>query len=207
MFSEQDQNITLYSFAADSKEYCGSFEYFWAVGTGLAANSTQLDPLEHKQGFTIIYDEDSASWSYVKDLRGTKVFSTSTQQESEIDYIGPIKDGFTLLKPVSSFETWTGETWADQRTAEEIEAERLKQFTPLTRYQFFRALLENGYKSADIEAQIQTITDDYQRELVMLGWQSATNFVRTDESVLLMQNMLGWTDAQVEQMWTYAMTL
>jgi len=207
MFSEQDQTITLYSFAADSKEYCGSFEYFWAVGTGLAANSTQLDPLEHKQGFTIIYDEDSASWSYVKDLRSTKVYSTSTQQESEIDYIGPIKEGFTTIKPTAFFETWTGEGWADQRTAEEIEAERLKQFTPLTRYQFFRALLESGYKSADIEAQIQTIEDDYQRELVLLGWQSATNFVRTDESVLLMQNMLGWTDEQVEQMWTYAMTL
>lgn len=90
---------------------------------------------------------------------------------------------------------------------EEKEQLRLAQFTPLTRYQFFRALLESGYKSADIEAQIQTIEDDYQRELVLLGWQSATNFVRTDESVLLMQNMLDWTDEQVEQMWTYAMTL
>ena len=90
---------------------------------------------------------------------------------------------------------------------EEKEQLRLAQFTPLTRYQFFRALLESGFKSADIETQIQTIEDDYQRELVLLGWQSATNFVRTDESVLLMQNMLGWTDAQVEEMWTYAMTL
>lgn len=107
----------------------------------------------------------------------------------------------------SPYHEWNGTDWVDNRTAEEIEAERLKQFTPLTRYQFFRALLENGFKSADIEAQIQTIEDEYQRELVLLGWQSATNFVRTDESVLLMQNMLGWTDAQVEEMWTYAMTL
>jgi hypothetical protein len=105
------------------------------------------------------------------------------------------------------YHQWNGSSWVDNRTAEEKEAERLKQFTPLTRYQFFRALLEHGYKSADIEARIQTIEDEYQRELVLLGWQSATNFVRTDESVLLMQNMLGWTDAQVEQMWTYAMNL
>lgn len=90
---------------------------------------------------------------------------------------------------------------------EEKEQLRLAQFTPLTRYQFFRALLENGYKSVDIEAQIQTIEDAFQRELVMLGWQSATNFVRTDESVLLMQNMLGLSDTQVEEVWTYAMTL
>lgn len=207
MFAEKNSTITAYSYDPITKELLGSFEYFWAIGTGLAANSTQLQPLESKQGFAVIYDEESATWSYIEDLRGTKVFSTSTQQESEIDYIGPIKEGFTTMKPTSIFETWTGETWADQRTAEEIEAERLKQFTPLTRYQFFRALLENGYKSTDIEAQIQTIADEYQRELVMLGWQSATSFVRTDESVLLMQNMLGWTDEQVEQMWTYAMTL
>ena len=207
MFSEQDQTITLYSYAADSKEYCGRFEYFWAIGTGLAAHATQLQPLKTELGFAVIYDEESSSWSYIEDHRGTKVYSVSTQQESEINYIGPIQEGFTTKEPTSIFETWTGEAWADQRTAEEIEAERLKQFTPLTRYQFFRALLESGYKSADIEAQIQTIEDDYQRELVLLGWQSATNFVRTDESVLLMQNMLGWTDAQVEDMWTHAMTL
>ena len=87
MFSEKDQTITLHGYNAVTKEHCGSFEYFWAVGTGLAANSTQLDPLEHKQGFTIIYDEESATWSYIEDLRGNKVYSTSTQQESEIDYI------------------------------------------------------------------------------------------------------------------------
>ena len=207
MFAEQDSTITAYSFDAVTKEYISSFEYFWAVGTGLAANSTQLQPLESKQGFAVLYDEESAVWSYIEDLRGTKVFSTSTQQESEIDYLGPIKEGFTTIKPLSFFETWTGEGWADQRTDEEKEAERLKQFTPLTRYQFFRALLENGYKSADIEAKIQTIEDEFQRELFMLGWQSATNFVRTDESVLHMQNMLGWTDAQVDQMWEHALTL
>ena len=207
MFSEQDQTITLHSYLAETKEYFGSFEYFWAVGTGLAANSTQLQPLEAKQGFAVIYDEESATWSYIEDHRKTVVYSTSDKQRSEIDYLGAIKEGFTKIEPTSIFETWTGEVWADQRTDEEKEAERLKQFTPLTRYQFFRALLENGFKSADIEAQIQTTEDDYQRELVLLGWQSATNFVRTDESVLLMQNMLDWTDEQVEQMWTYAMTL
>lgn len=207
MFSKQDQTITLHSYLAETKEYYDSFEYFWAVGTGLAAHSTEHQPLEAKQGFAVIYDEGLTSWSYIEDHRKTVVYSTSDKQRSEIDYLGAIKEGFTKIEPTSIFETWTGEVWADQRTDEEKEAERLKQFTPLTRYQFFRALLENGFKSADIEAQIQTIEDDYQRELVMLGWQSATNFVRTDESVLLMQNMLDWTDEQVEQMWTYAMTL
>ena len=125
-----------------------------------------------------------------------------------------INNGFHIFADLTSstqkpspFHTWSGTDWVDNRTAEEVEAERIKQFTPLTRYQFFRALLESGYKSADIEAQIQTIEDDYQRELVLLGWQSATNFVRTDESVLLMQNILSLTDEQVDQMWEHALTL
>ena len=134
--------------------------------------------------------------------------------EKHIEILNAINRGCVIFADLSfsdprptPFHAWNGTDWVDNRTAEEIEAERLKQFTPLTRYQFFRALLENGYKSKDIEAQIQTIEDDYQRELVLLGWQNATQFIRTDESVLLMQNMLGWTDEQVDEMWTYAMTL
>lgn len=102
---------------------------------------------------------------------------------------------------------WVISVEDNEKWQAELYALHLASFTPLTRYQFFRALLEHGYRSAEIEMQIQSIEDDYQRELVLLGWQMATNFVRTDESVLLMQNMLGWTDEQVEQVWTYAMTL
>ena len=134
--------------------------------------------------------------------------------EQHFELLAKINSGCVVFTDLSysdprptPFHVWNGADWLDNRTVEEIEAERPAQFTPLTRYQFFRALLESGYKSADIEAQIKTIEDDYQRELVLLGWQSATNFVRTDESILLMQNMLDWTDEQVEQMWTYAMTL
>lgn len=206
MFSEKDQTITLHGFNAVTKEYCGSFEYFWAVGTGLAANSTQLDPLEHKQGFTIIYDEDSASWSYIKDLRGTKVFSTSTQQESEIDYIGPIKEGFTTIKPTSFFETWTGEGWADQRTAEEKEAERLKQFTPLTRRQFKLALLENSLLET-VEQTIAAIEDPTLKTRIQIEYNESERFERSNESVQYMLGLLSLTAEQVDEMWLYAATL
>ena len=111
-------------------------------------------------------------------------------------------------RKLTEFHTeWNGLDWIDTRSDEEKLAYKRSQYPKLTRYQFMRGMLEYGYKSSDIEAQIQTIEDDYQRELVLLGWQSATNFVRTDESVLLMQNILGWTDEQVDEMWTYAMTL
>ncbi|MDN5541707.1 MAG: hypothetical protein L0G60_04475, partial [Acinetobacter sp.] len=75
------------------------------------------------------------------------------------------------------------------------------------RYQFLRCLLENGFKASDIEAQIQTIEDEFSRELALLGFKEATNFVRTDESILAMQLVLNLTDERVDDMWRYAMTL
>ena len=92
-------------------------------------------------------------------------------------------------------------------TEEEKLAYKRSQYPKLTRYQFLRCLLENGYKPSDIEAQILTIEDELTRELTLLGFKEATNFVRTDESILAMQSVLSLTDERVDDMWRYAMTL
>ena len=70
-----------------------------------------------------------------------------------------------------------------------------------------RGMLEYGYKSSDIEAQIMRIEDEYTRELTLLGFKEATNFVRTDESIFAMQSVLNLTDERVDEMWEYALTL
>ena len=92
-------------------------------------------------------------------------------------------------------------------TEEEKLAYKRSQYPKLTRYQFMRGMLEYGYKSSDIEAQIMLIEDEYTRELTMLGFKEATNFVRTDESILAIQSVLSLTDERVDQMWEYALTL
>lgn len=81
------------------------------------------------------------------------------------------------------------------------------QYPSLTRYQFLRCLLENGYKSEVIETQILTIENEFTRELTLLGFKEATNFVRTDESVIAMQSILNLNDEKVDAMWEYALTL
>ena len=90
---------------------------------------------------------------------------------------------------------------------EEKEQLRLAEFKPLTRYQFLRCLLESGFKSSDIEAQILLIEDEFSRELALLGFKEATNFVRTDESILAMQSVLGFSDENVDELWEYASKL
>ncbi|CAM3017771.1 hypothetical protein [Acinetobacter celticus] len=110
-------------------------------------------------------------------------------------------------KPSIFHTEWNGTEWIDIRTEEEQLQYKRSQYPTLTRYQFLRCLLENGYKSSNIEAQILTIEDEFTRELTLLGFKEATNFVRTDESVIAMQSILNLDDDQVDAMWLYALTL
>ena len=119
-----------------------------------------------------------------------------------------IFDELTYSDPKpSQFHKWNGSDWIDPRSEEEKLAYKRSQYPKLTRYQFMRGMLEYGYKSSDIEAQILLIEDEYTRELTMIGFKDATNFVRTDESVIAMQSILNLNDEKVDAMWEYALTL
>lgn len=201
---EEDKIITAYSFD-ENNVYCGRFEYHWATGTGLATNSTDIEPPKFLEGFIPVFINDV--WEIQQDHRGKVVYSITDQSEIKVDYVGEIKDAFTESRPTSIFDTWNGTAWIDSRTEEEKLAYKRSQYKTLTRYQFKRCLLENGYKSEMIEAKILMIEDEMTRELTLLGFKEATNFVRTDDSILAMQSVLNLTDERVDEMWEYALTL
>ena len=67
-----------------------------------------------------------------------------------------------------------------------------------------RGLLEMGFKSSDIEAQILLIEDEYTRELTMIGFKDAGYFVRTDPSIGVMRDILGKTDLEIDEFWENA---
>ena len=113
------------------------------------------------------------------------------------------------IKPESIFHTvWDEENtvWLDPRTEEEKLAFKRSQYPKLKRYQFMRGLLEMGFKSSDIEAQIMLIEDEYTRELTMIGFKDATNFVRTDPSIGVMRDFLEKTDLEIDEFWELSMT-
>ena len=206
LISEKDQIITAYLYDRDDQHLIGSFEYHWAIGTGLAAQSTNIKPPVAKVGLVQVFDENEQKWSQVEDHRLKTVFSIETKMESKVDYIGPIKEGFTLLEPASQFDTWDGKKWLDQRTDDEKEAERLKQFTPLTRRQFRLTLLENGLLET-IESKIDQIEDPKQKSRIQIEYLESEKFERQSESVAYMVEMLDLTTEQVDAMWLHAMTL
>ena len=113
-----------------------------------------------------------------------------------------IFDELTYSDPKpSQFHKWNGSDWIDPRSEEEKLAYKRSQYPKLTRYQFMRGMLEYGYKSSDIEAQILLIEDEYTRELTMIGFKDATNFVREDPSIDVMRDMLKRTDEEIDEFW------
>ena len=111
------------------------------------------------------------------------------------------------LKPTEFHTTWVWDNepttghWEDGRTEEEKLAYKRSQYPKLTRYQFMRGMLENGYKSSDIEAQIMLIEDEYTRELTMLGFKDAGYFDRNDPSIGVMRDFLEKTDLEIDEFW------
>lgn len=78
---------------------------------------------------------------------------------------------------------------------------------PLTRRQFRLALVMNGFALADIEALINQIEDDMQRQIIQIEWQDATVFERNNSSLLTMAALMGLSSSQIDELWAQALTL
>lgn len=78
---------------------------------------------------------------------------------------------------------------------------------PLTRRQFRLALVMNGFALADIEALINQIEDNMQRQIIQIEWQDATVFERNNSSLFAMAALMGLSSAQIDELWSQALTL
>ncbi len=105
--------------------------------------------------------------------------------------------------PRTNYHTWDEASlkWVDTRSEEEKLAYKHSQYPKLTRYQFMHGLLENGYKSSDIEAQILLIEDEFTRELTMIGFKDAGYFDLNNQSIGVMRDILGKTDLEIDEFW------
>ena len=78
---------------------------------------------------------------------------------------------------------------------------------PLTRRQLRLALIMNGFALADIEALINQIEDDMQRQIIQIEWQDATVFERNNSGLLAIAAMMGLSSAQIDELWEQALSL
>lgn len=135
-------------------------------------------------------------------------------KEQHYFLLGKLNEGrivfsdLTYSEPApSSNHQWNGVGWVDPRTEEEKELDRLSSFKPLKRRQFMRALVLNGFNLDDIETMINSIEDVQTRQLAMIDWKDATEFERTDQTLLMMGQMLNLTTEQIDAMWQMGLTL
>lgn len=205
-FSEKDQVVTVYSYDSDMI-FCGSFEYKWLKDTGLAANSTDIKPPKIPKSKIAVFDLSAQKWSIVNDFRNMTAYNIIDQSEVKIDYVGDVKEGFTLLKPNSVYETWSDNAWVDQRTEEKIISDEIALLPPLTRRQFRLALVQNDFDLSYVEEKIKSIDDKKQQQIIQIEWEDAQTFERTSTSLKVMADILDLDDQKINELWQYAMTL
>ena len=74
----------------------------------IPANSTKLAPPNTKENEVAIFN--GVKWAVEKDYRGQTIYNTDTKEEQKVDYVGAIKDGWTLLEPFENSK-WSDGKW------------------------------------------------------------------------------------------------
>lgn len=190
MFAEETKEVTLYSYS-DKGVFDGEFQYLWVVGTGIASSSTQEKPLKDKDGFVTVWD--GSKWKYKENHLGKTIYNTETKESKDVDYIGEIQQGWTLLEPIE-FGTWSGMEWADERTPEQIAEYERSIMPTLSPIQFDIKLNNAGLYDA-VQALIK---DSFE---LRIAYTRATSFSRTDPFIDQARIALGLTDEQVDMIW------
>lgn len=77
----------------------------------------------------------------------------------------------------------------------------------LTRRQFRLALVMNGYNLIDIETLIEQIPDQMRRQIIKIEWQDATTFERQSQNLQIMAELMQLDTAQIDGLWSQALSL
>lgn len=121
-------NIRCFYYCPVTGEYTGCSDEYINVGVSIPGNSTDIDPGETDKGKISLFT--GTSWRLEEDHRGKRVYSVDNKQESVVDYIGPIKEGFVAAEPSSMFDKWDGKKWvtdAEAQHAADVETAELQR--------------------------------------------------------------------------------
>lgn len=140
--------MDIYNFNKETKEFISktvATESPLEKGVFLIpANATITKPLDTKENFAVCFNEDKQEWEYIEDNRNKTVYSTITKEASIVDYLGTIKDGFTLSVP-TEFDKWENNSWVIDET-----------------------LVQNKFRQ-NRDSLLSTVVDHYQKPLVWEG--------------------------------------
>lgn len=102
-----------------TREYLSCFWQYCQLGVGIAAGSYTDSPTQPTEDNKAIRrTEDGTAWEIVDDYRGQTAYSTETGEPQTIDYLGPVRDGWTLLAPQTPYDKWDGTQWVTDEAAQ-----------------------------------------------------------------------------------------
>lgn len=140
---------TVYIFGNDTNEYVSNHKNTYLIAYKkfhLSEQETLIKPLDVKDGFVVCFNKTKQEWEYQEDNRNKTVYSTTTKEDLVVDYLGAIKEGFTLLVP-TEFDKWENNSWIIDET-----------------------LIQNKFRTQRNNL-LNTVVDHYQKPLV---WETLT---------------------------------
>lgn len=170
--------ITVYNYSAQTGEYTGSTDEYLAIGVGLPAFSTEIQPADFSTGFVAVFT--GAAWEQREDHRGTTVYSTEDRAATVIDYIGAVRDGYVTTAPATQFDTWHDNAWVTDTAAQHsstVAVAETEKSARLTMAQQSISLLQTklllGRKLTDVETARLNSWLDYIDALTAINAGSA----------------------------------
>ncbi|WP_410734332.1 tail fiber assembly protein [Citrobacter freundii] len=122
-------NIRCFYCDAVTSEYIGWSDEFINVGVSMPGHSTDKDPGDEVSGEVAVFTD--GAWKQEEDHRGETVYSTDSGVQNIVDYIGPVRDGYTSAAPSTPYDKWNGKKWVTdtdaQHTADVAAAEQYRQ--------------------------------------------------------------------------------
>ncbi|EIY7074174.1 tail fiber assembly protein [Salmonella enterica] len=111
-------NVRCFYYDTVTGEYTGWSDEFINIGVSMPGSSTVIDPGQDVAGTVAVFNE--TGWEYLEDHRGETVYSTEDGTIRTVDYIGTIKNSFTITPPTTPFDKWDGQKWVTD--ADELHA-------------------------------------------------------------------------------------
>lgn len=108
-------DIRVFYFDQGTGEYTGWSDEFINIGVSMPGNSTSVDPGEEISGEVAIFN--GKEWERKEDHRGETVYSITDGSTTAVDYIGEIKEGFTVTAPATQYDMWNGKKWVTDKDA------------------------------------------------------------------------------------------
>ena len=116
-------DIRCYYYDAVTFEYMGWSDEYINLGVSMPGHSTDIEPGDEVAGKVAVFQ--NGGWVLNEDHRGETVYSTADATSSTVDYIGPVKDGYTSVAPTGPYQKWDGKKWiadTDAQHAADVKA-------------------------------------------------------------------------------------